>query len=127
MQAMSAYLQVSRSGYYAWLKRMDQADPDQENMARVKSVYLQNRRVYGYRRVTHALRQTYGVKLNHKAVYRLMCKLGLRSVARKRKVYKRFEQIPIFSSVTSRLLVPTRNGSPILLISKLDKAPYIFR
>lgn len=94
MQAMSAYLPVSRSGYYAWLKRMDQADPDQENMDRVKSVYLQNRRVYGYRRVTQALRQTYGVKLNHKAVYRLMCKLGLRSVARKRKVYKRFEQIP---------------------------------
>ena len=94
VQAMSAYLQVSRSGYYAWLKRMDQTDPDQENMARVKSVYLQNRRVYGYRRVTQALWQTYGVKLNHKTVYRLMRKLGLRSVARKRKVYKHLEQIP---------------------------------
>jgi transposase InsO family protein len=94
VQAMSAYLQVSRSGYYAWLKRMEREDPDQGNMARVKSVYLQNHRVYGYRRVTYALRQTYGIKLNHKTVYRLMRKLGLRSVARKRKVYKRFEQIP---------------------------------
>lgn len=73
---------------------MDQADPDQETMARVKSVYLQNRRVYGYRRVTQALWQTYGLKLNHKTVYRLMRKLGLHSVARKRKVYKHLEQIP---------------------------------
>jgi transposase len=82
VQAMSKYLGVSRSGYYEWIKRMDQADPDQENMDWVKTVYLQNRRVYDYRRVTHALRQVYGVKLNHKAVYRLMRKLGVRSVAR---------------------------------------------
>jgi putative transposase len=93
VQAMSAYLEVSRSGYYAWLQRMDRADPDQENMDRVKAVYLQNRKVYGYRRITYALQQKYGVKLNHKAVYRLMRKLGLRSVARKRKVYKHVEQI----------------------------------
>ena len=91
---MSAYLEVSRSGYYAWRKRMDRADPDQERMDWVKTVYLQNRKVYGYRRVTQALRQTYEIKLNHKTVYRLMRKLGLRSVARKRKVYKRLEQIP---------------------------------
>jgi transposase InsO family protein len=94
VQAMSAYLDVSRSGYYAWLKRINREDPDQEKLDWVKRVYLQNRKVYGYRRVTHALHQTYGVKLNHKAVYRLMRKLGLRSVARKRKVYKHLEQIP---------------------------------
>lgn len=94
VQAMSAYLEVSRSGYYAWLGHMDREDPDQEKMDWVKNVYLQNRKVYGYRRMTQALWQTYGVKLNHKTVYRLMRKLGLRSVARKRKVYKRFEQIP---------------------------------
>lgn len=94
VQTMSEYLGVSRSGYYEWLKRMDREDPDQEKMDWVKTIYLQNRRVYGYRRVTHALRQKYDVKLNHKAVYRLMRKLGLRSVARKRKLYKRLEQIP---------------------------------
>jgi transposase InsO family protein len=91
---MSEFLEVSRSGYYAWLQRMDRVDPDEENMHWVKSVYLQNRRVYGYRRVTDVLRQKYGVQLNHKAVYRLMRKLGLRSIARKRRVYKRMEQIP---------------------------------
>ena len=94
MQAMSVYLGVSRAGYYEWLKRMDRVDPDQEKLDWVKRVYEQNRKVYGYRRVTQALRRQYGILLNHKAVYRLMRKLGLRSVARKRKVYKRFEQIP---------------------------------
>lgn len=94
VQAMSVYLGVSRSGYYEWLKRMDRADPDQEKMDWVKAAYLQNRKVYGYRRVTQALHRQYGVIINHKAVYRLMRKLGLRSVARKRKVYKRLEQIP---------------------------------
>jgi putative transposase len=94
VQAMSRYLGVSRSGYYAWLQRMDRADPDQEKMDWVKAIYFQNRKVYGYRRVTQALCRQDGVRINHKAVYRLMRKLGLRSVARKRKVYKRFEQIP---------------------------------
>ena len=88
------YLGVSRSGYYAWLQRMDRVDPDQEKMDWVKAIYFQNRKVYGYRRVTQALRRQYGVRINHKAIYRLMRKLGLRSVARKRKVYQRFEQIP---------------------------------
>lgn len=91
---MSVYLRVSRSGYYEWLKRMDRDDPDLGKMNWVRTIYLQNRKVYGYRRVTQAVQRTYGVKINHKAVYRLMRKLGLRSVTRKRKVYKRFEQIP---------------------------------
>jgi transposase InsO family protein len=94
VEAMSAYLGVSRSGYYAWLQRMDQVDPDQEKLDWVKAAYEQNRRVYGYRRITAALRRTPGLQINHKAVYRLMRKLGLRSVARKRRIYKRIEQIP---------------------------------
>lgn len=94
VQAMSVYLGVSRSGYYEWIKRMDRVDPDWEKLEWVKRVYGQNRKVYGYRRVTQALRRQYGVTINHKAVYRLMRKLGLRSVARKRKIYKRIAQIP---------------------------------
>ncbi len=93
MQAMSSFLGVSRSGYYAWTKRMDRTDPDQEKLDWVKRVYLQNRQVYGYRRVTQALHRL-GISLNHKTVYRLMQKLGLRSVARKRKVYKSLDQLP---------------------------------
>jgi putative transposase len=93
VQAMSVFLGVSRSGYYAWTKRMERTDPDQEKLDWVKRVYLQNRKVYGYRRVTQALHRL-GILLNHKRVYRLMQKLGLRSVARQRKVYKPLDQLP---------------------------------
>jgi len=93
VQAMSICLGVSRSGYYAWTKRMQRVDPDQEKLDWVQRVYHQNRKVYGYRRVTQALHRL-GVPLNHKTVYRLMQKLGLRSVARKRKVYKPLDQLP---------------------------------
>lgn len=92
MQEMSRFFEVSRSGYYAWVKRMGQADRDAEKMELVRAIYQQNRCVYGYRRVTQALRRKYGLKINTKAVLRLMRKLGLRSIARQRKVYKRSEQ-----------------------------------
>src|SRR6266498_4709987 len=59
----------------------------------IRLVYQENRRIYGYRRVTQALRCSFGVKINLKTVLRLMQKMGLRSVARKRKVYKRLEEI----------------------------------
>jgi putative transposase len=94
VQEMSRFLGVSRSGYYEWIKRMERVDPDWEKLEWIKRVYEQNRKVYGYRRVTQALRRQSGVAINHKAVYRLMRKLGLRSVARKRKIYKRIDQIP---------------------------------
>lgn len=93
MQAMSQYLKVSRSGYYNWLKRMDREDPDARMMNLVSAVYRQNRCVYGYRRVQQVLNRRYGLSINHKAVLRLMRKLGLRSVARKRKVYKPLEEM----------------------------------
>src|SRR6266540_6290756 len=93
VQEMSTFFEVSRSGYYAWIKRMDQADRDREKMDWIRLVYQENRRIYGYRRVTQALRCNCGVKINHKTVLRLMQKMGLRSVARKRKVYKRLEEI----------------------------------
>jgi transposase InsO family protein len=90
---MSQYLSGSRSGYYDWVNRKDRQDRDQAKMDLVRTVYQENRRVYGYRRVAQALLRKYGLQLNPKAVYRLMRKLGLRSVARRHKVYKRLEEI----------------------------------
>jgi hypothetical protein len=34
-----------------------------------------------------------GISINHKAVLRLMNKMGIRSIARKRKVYKKLDEI----------------------------------
>jgi putative transposase len=67
---------------------MDQPDPDQERMKLVLEAYEKSRKSYGYRRVQIWIEREYGVKINHKAVLRLMRKLNIRSVARKRNPYR---------------------------------------
>ena len=91
--AMSRYLEVSRSGYYAWIGRLEQADRDSAGMAAVEAAYQHSHRTYGYRRVTDWLQRRPETYMNHKTVLRLMQKLGIRSVARKRKFQSRAEAI----------------------------------
>lgn len=67
---------------------MDRPDPDQERMNLVLEAYEKSRKTYGYRRIQIWIEREYGIKVNHKAVLRLMRKLNIRSVARKRNPYK---------------------------------------
>ena len=85
---MCDFLSVSRSAYYAWVKRMDRLDPDKERMQLVLEAYERSRKTYGYRRIQIWIEREYGIKINHKAVLRLMRKLNIRSVARKRNPYR---------------------------------------
>lgn len=85
---MCEFFGVSRAAYYAWVKKIDQPDPDQTYLALVQEAYEQSHRIYGYRRITIWLRKHKGVELNHKAVLRLMNKLNIRSLARQRKIYQ---------------------------------------
>ena len=50
--------------------------------------YERSRRSYGYRRIQIWIERECGIKINHKAVLRLMRKLNIRSVARKRNPYR---------------------------------------
>jgi putative transposase len=68
---------------------MDQTDSDLERMQWVHAAYLASHRRYGYRRIKLWLVQKRGVTLNHKTVLRLMHKLGVRSIARQPKPYRR--------------------------------------
>ena len=91
--AMSQFFEVSRSGYYAWVDRLGRVDRDSAGMAAVEAAYQHSRRTYGYRRVTDWLQRRPETYMNHKTVLRLMQKLGIRSVARKRKFQTRAEVI----------------------------------
>lgn len=82
---------ISRAAYYAWLKRLEQADPDRERMSWVQAAYEKSHRTYGYRRITLWLKRQ-GMGMNHKAVLRLMNKLNIRSVARRRKVFRQMSK-----------------------------------
>jgi len=87
-----AALGVSRSAYYAWVKRMDRSDPDIYRMKLVLEAYEKSRKTYGYRRIKIWIERAYSVKINHKAVLRLMRKLNICSVARKKDPYRRFQK-----------------------------------
>ena len=102
VKALCGFFGVSRSGYYAWQTRSQQPDGDLEDLARVKTAHLQSRRTYGYRRVRDELERQ-GWHRNHKRVLRLMQKLGIRSLARQRKAYKRLEELPNYHRYPNRL------------------------
>ena len=85
MKTLCELLEISRASYYAWVKRMDQPDPDQECMKLIEAAYQASRKSYGYRRIQLWIFQNYEIQINHKAVLRLMNKMGIQSVARRRK------------------------------------------
>lgn len=91
VNAMSEFFQVSRSGYYAWVARQGQADRDSARKAMVMEVYQRSRRTYGYRRITNQLQRRADTYMNHKTTLRLMRKLGIRSIARRRRFQTRAE------------------------------------
>jgi len=83
---MCAFFGISRA------KRSSQADPDGDRLALVQEAYEASHQTYGYRRIQIWIAQKRGVIINHKAVLRLMNKLGIRSVARKRKSQKKLSE-----------------------------------
>lgn len=103
MKAMCKFFGVSRAAYYVWVKRLDKPEVDQERMDQVQAVYLASHQIYGYRRITIHLQDKLGLKINHKTVLRLMRKLGVRSRARKLKMYKKLEDIGTYHSYPNTL------------------------
>lgn len=96
MKAMCEFFGVSRAAYYAWVKGLEQPDSDHERMKQVQEAYEKSHRTYGYRRIALWLQKQKGVRMNHKTVLRLMNKLNIRSMARKRKVFRKPEPAEIY-------------------------------
>jgi putative transposase len=85
---MSNFFGISRAAYYAWRGRSARSDRDLPRMALVEEAFVASRRTYGYRRIQIWIAQHKRVIINHKAVLRLMNKLGIRSEARKRNPFR---------------------------------------
>lgn len=96
MKAMCRFFNISRAAYYEWVKRLNEPDRDANRMELVQEAYEKSRKTYGYRRVTMWIQQNRGISINHKAVLRLMKKMNIRSIARKRKPYKKMSQLDIY-------------------------------
>jgi transposase InsO family protein len=96
VKAMCSFFGFSRAAYYVWAKRIEQPDRDGERKALVQKAYQASHRTYGYRRITWWIAQNCGVTINHKAVLRLMNQLGIRSVARKHRMYKKMTELETY-------------------------------
>ncbi|MFM2245352.1 MAG: hypothetical protein RL071_1426 [Pseudomonadota bacterium] len=83
---MARVLELSRSGYYAWLARSpsDRSKDEVKLMAAVANQHRLSRGIYGAPRIHAALREA-GTRVGRKRVARLMRAAGLSGVTRRRR------------------------------------------
>ena len=82
---MCEFFEVSRSGYYDFVKRIGQPEHDAEIARQIQECQKQTDKTYGYRRVWKWLKDRKIIR-NPKTILRIMKKYGLLSeIRRKRK------------------------------------------
>ena len=86
VNSMCKFFNVSRSGYYAFLKRIDIPDRDLPLAEKIRECQEESHRTYGYRRVQIWLERQ-GVYRNPKTVLIVMQKYNLLSVVRRKKFH----------------------------------------
>ena len=111
---MSKVLEVSRSGYYAWLKRpYSKRRKDNSYLSeRIRSIFEQKKQVYGCLRITAELREE-GFSCSKNRVARLMRKQGLSARARKRfKITTNSKHnLPVASNLVEMKFNPEQKNS----------------
>lgn len=83
---MAQWLQVSKSGYYAWRKR-PKSKRCMENktlLEEIIRIHESSRGTYGGRKITHEINRRAEKKVNHKRVERIMRENGIRSKSHKK-------------------------------------------
>ncbi len=81
---------LAKSVYYYTLSKIDKDDKNKEIIDKIKEIFINNKERYGYRRITLELRNQ-GYNVNHKKVYRLMVKLGLKPLKRNKRKYSSYK------------------------------------
>ncbi len=81
---MCSFFQVSRSGYYAYVKRLGHPDQDAGLAKEIEECQSKTDKTYGYRRVWKWLKDR-NIERNPKTILRVMKKYGLLSEIRRRR------------------------------------------
>jgi len=103
VKTMCAFFEVSRSGYYDFIKRMDKPDRDEVLANDISECQKLCRKTYGYRRVHIWLNREKRKNCNPKTVLRVMRKYGLLSEIRRRKKYRKMgQQLHIYENKLNR-------------------------
>jgi putative transposase len=85
---MCRLLQVSRSGFYAWLDRpmSDRDRTDLSLTAKIEAIHRRSKEVYGSPNIHAELAEDHGIRVGRKRVARLMRAAGLRGATLRRYV-----------------------------------------
>ena len=81
---------VKKSTFYYTLSKVDKDDKNKSIIDKIKEIFFYHKERYGYRRITLELRNQ-GYLVNHKKVYRLMIKLGLKPLKRNKRKYSSYK------------------------------------
>lgn len=101
INSMCKFFEVSRSGYYAFLKRIDIPARDLPLAEKIKECQEESHRTYGYRRV-HIWLERQGIYRNPKTVLRLMQKYNLLSVVRRKKFHYCSQYLHRYPNILNR-------------------------
>ena len=98
---MCRFFEVSRSGYYGFVKRMGKPVKDLELSELIRECQVETKQTYGYRRVAIWLERR-GIHHNPKTILRVMNKYNLLSVVRRRRYCKYSQALHRYENLLSR-------------------------
>ena len=98
---MCRFFEVSRSGYYDYVRRMDVPAKDLPLAEKIRECQSVCRNTYGYRRV-HIWLERNGIHCNPKTVLRVMNKYNLLSVIRRKRYVKYGEHLHRYPNLLNR-------------------------
>ena len=111
ISVMCRFFDVSRSGYYAFLKRLDKPERDAKLAEQIRECQNKTDKTYGYRRVWKWLKAK-NVEKNPKTVLRIMKKYGLLSeIRRRRKWVNLGQQVHRYENLLKRQFQADRPNS----------------
>ena len=102
ISVMCKFFEVSRSGYYDFVKRLGQPEQDADLAAKIQECQDKTDKTYGYRRVWKWLKDR-NIKRNPKTVLRIMKKYGfLSEIRRHRKWINLGQQVHKYDNLLKR-------------------------
>jgi len=79
---------VSRSGYYRWLKEQNSPDREYGDYLLIKEIFDKGKQRYGWRQIKMQLERRKKIIMNHKKIIRIMGKYSLVAKIRRKNPYK---------------------------------------
>ena len=98
---MCKFFNISRSGYYGYVSRMNMPDKDLQLAEKIQECQNKCGKTYGYRRV-HIWLERQGIYHNPKTILRVMQKYNLLSVVRRKKYRNYGEHLHRYPNLLNR-------------------------